>query len=257
MGRGRTGRAKYVSEKMARYVDDLDELRGIISLLQSQGKLVVFTNGSFDLLHVGHARCLKDAKSRGNFLVIGVNTDESIKEYKDPALPVMPFEERVEMLGAFSFVDYITPIADPTADRVLEILKPDVYAKGTDYTPDNVPERDTARKVGAEIMIVGDPKDHSSRDVISRILAMKDKPGATKGRKTASKKAKVAKKKPAAAAKKKKPATKAKTAVKKKASTTSESSGSNVKKKTTTTKSKAAPKGKPKPARKSTVSSAK
>jgi rfaE bifunctional protein nucleotidyltransferase chain/domain len=154
---------------LRKHFDNHDVLANILRGLQSQGKKVVFTNGSFDILHVGHVRCLKDAKSRGDFLVVGLNSDRSIKNYKDPALPVFPLQERIEMVEAFSFVDYVTSFDEETADELLRKLKPDVHAKGTDYKEETVPERETVLAYGGQIVICGDKKAHSSREVIRKI----------------------------------------------------------------------------------------
>jgi rfaE bifunctional protein nucleotidyltransferase chain/domain len=157
---------------MAKIVERAEDLAGVIRGLQSQGKVVVFTNGVFDLLHVGHLRALKDAKSRGDFLVVGVNTDDSVKRFKDPNLPVNPLAERLEVLESLSMIDYLTPISDPTADNLLKVLRPDLHAKGTDYTEETVPERATVLAYGGRTIIVGDAKAHSTTDLIRKIQGM-------------------------------------------------------------------------------------
>jgi D-glycero-beta-D-manno-heptose 1-phosphate adenylyltransferase len=154
---------------MVKIVEKAEDLAGIVRGLQSQGKVIVFTNGVFDLLHVGHVRALRDAKSRGDFLVVGVNTDESVKSYKDPTLPVNPLAERLEVLEQLSMIDYLTTIPEPTADSVLKLLRPDLHAKGTDYTEESVPERATVLGYGGRVVIVGDPKSHSTSSIIRRI----------------------------------------------------------------------------------------
>lgn len=168
-----------------KHFDNHDVLANILRGLQSQGKKIVFTNGSFDILHVGHIRCLKDAKSRGDFLVVGLNSDKSIRTYKDPTLPVFPLAERIEMMEALSFVDYVTSFDEESADEVLRKLKPDVHAKGTDYKEETVPERDTVLGYGGQIVICGDKKTHSSREVIRKIeqTALKRSAGGQKGSK--------------------------------------------------------------------------
>jgi rfaE bifunctional protein nucleotidyltransferase chain/domain len=157
---------------MAKVIERPEDLAGIVRGLQSQGKIVVFTNGVFDLLHVGHVRSLRDARSRGDFLVVGVNTDESVEQFKGPGLPLNPLAERIEVLEAVSLIDYITTISDPTADNVLRILRPDLHAKGTDYTEETVPERATVIGYGGRVVIVGDPKTHSTTGLIRRIQSM-------------------------------------------------------------------------------------
>lgn len=154
---------------MRKFVDDREDMQQIVKGLQSQGKKVVFTNGVFDLLHVGHIRSLKDARSRGDYLLVAVNTDESTRALKGPDLPVNPFNERVEVLCALDFIDYITPLKEKTADVLLSELHPNIHAKGTDYTPETVPERETVLSYGGSIAIVGDPKDHSTTRMIERI----------------------------------------------------------------------------------------
>jgi rfaE bifunctional protein nucleotidyltransferase chain/domain len=127
------------------------------------------TNGGFDLLHVGHVRSLRDARSRGDALVVALNSDRSVCAYKGPGHPIHPETERAEVLCALACVDLVTIFDDPTVDRLLRLLRPDVHAKGTDYTKETVPERATAAELGIEVAIVGDPKDHSSRGLIERI----------------------------------------------------------------------------------------
>ncbi len=158
-----------------KYFDNHDVLANILRGLQSQGKRIVFTNGSFDILHVGHVRCLRDARSRGDFLVVALNTDKSIRAYKDPTLPVFPLAERVEMLESLACVDYITHFDEETADELLKKLKPDAHAKGTDYREETVPERDTVRGYGGQILICGDKKSHSSREVIRKVQHLAQK----------------------------------------------------------------------------------
>lgn len=154
--------------KGSKYFPDLNELREIIEKEKMNGRTVVFANGCFDLLHVGHIRYLEAAKAEGDVLVVAVNDDESTRIRKGPDFPIMPLAERIEILNALSCVDYITSFSDPTVDRLLDILRPHVHAKGTDYTVENVPERQTALKIGARIAIVGDPKSHSSSALVSR-----------------------------------------------------------------------------------------
>jgi rfaE bifunctional protein nucleotidyltransferase chain/domain len=130
---------------------------------------VVLANGCFDVLHVGHVRYLQGAAALGGLLVVALNDDESTRGLKGSGRPVVPAEERAEILCALAFVDYVLIFADSTVDGVMRVLKPDYHAKGTDYAPDTVPERETARSVGCRTVIVGDPKEHSSRDIIRQI----------------------------------------------------------------------------------------
>ena len=149
-------------------------LAQIVAGLRSQGKVVVFTNGCFDLLHVGHIRAMEDAASRGDFLVVGLNTDKSVQGLKGRSHPIVPQEERAEVVAALEFVDYVTFFDEETADAVLEELHPDILAKGQDYTERTVPERNTAKELGIRILIVGDKKKHSTKDLIQRIRRRKN-----------------------------------------------------------------------------------
>ena len=137
--------------------------------VRGSGRKVVFANGAFDLLHVGHVRYLQAARREGDFLVVGVNSDSSVRLSKGDGRPILPEAERAEIVAALSCVDAVVvfPEASP-ADLLLEI-RPDVHAKGTDYTRDTVPEKSVVESYGGEVRIVGDPKDHATTDVISRI----------------------------------------------------------------------------------------
>ena len=152
-----------------RFVPDHAELARLVAEARARGRRVVFTNGGFEILHVGHVRSLKDARSRGDLLVVAVNSDASIRRNKGEGRPVVPAAERVELLCALECVDLVTVFDDPTVDGLLRTVRPTVHAKGSDYTPETVPERETVREIGAEIAIVGDPKDHSTTDFVERI----------------------------------------------------------------------------------------
>jgi rfaE bifunctional protein nucleotidyltransferase chain/domain len=130
---------------------------------------VVLANGCFDVIHVGHVRYLRAAALLGGLLVVALNDDESTRALKGAGRPILPEEERAEILCAFEFVDYVLIFAGSTVDEVMRVLRPDYHAKGTDYAPDTVPERETARSIGCKTVIVGDPKEHSSRDMIQKI----------------------------------------------------------------------------------------
>ena len=152
-----------------RFVPDHAELARIAAEAKSAGRRVVFTNGGFEVLHVGHVRSLQDARSRGDLLVVAVNSDASIRRNKGAGRPVVPAAERVEVLCALSCVDLVTIFDEPTVDALLRKVRPSIHAKGSDYTPETVPERETVREIGAEVAIVGDPKDHSTSDLLERI----------------------------------------------------------------------------------------
>ncbi|MBI2838552.1 MAG: adenylyltransferase/cytidyltransferase family protein [Acidobacteria bacterium] len=130
---------------------------------------VALANGSFDLLHVGHVRYLQAAKRLSDVLVVCVNSDRSVRGYKGPGRPVQPERERAELVAALACVDFVTIFDDPDVNRLLELLRPDFHCKGTDYTAETVPEKDMARRIGTRVRICGDPKDHSTRDLIARI----------------------------------------------------------------------------------------
>lgn len=154
---------------MGEFIADHARLEARIRDLQRAGKKVVFTNGCFDLLHVGHIRYLTDARSRGDVLVVALNSDASVRRLKGADRPIMPEQERVEILAALVPVDLVTIFEDATADRILARLRPDIHAKGLDYTELTVPERATVLAYGGQIVIAGDPKDHSTRDLLERI----------------------------------------------------------------------------------------
>jgi len=146
-----------------------DALAREIATLRAAGTRVVLANGCFDLLHVGHLRYLEDARSRGDLLVIALNTDASIRGLKGPDRPLMPLAERAELLLGFACVDRVVAFDEPTLEETLRALVPDVHAKGPDYTPDTVPEAPVDRELGIEIAICGDPKDHSSSALLGAV----------------------------------------------------------------------------------------
>ena len=136
---------------------------------RQQGLTHAFANGIFDLLHVGHIRYLDAASREANRLIVAVNDDESTRALKGPNRPVLTASDRAELVAALRAVDYVVIFPEPTVAPLLELLKPDTHCKGTDYTVDTVPERDAVRAYGGRIAIVGDPKDHSTRQLLSRI----------------------------------------------------------------------------------------
>jgi len=153
-----------------------DELKKIIPKLKRQGKRVVFANGCFDLLHGGHISYLEDARSKGDVLVLGLNSDSSIKKIKSEKRPVCPEEQRVEILASLECVNFILLFDDNTCDGLLRELRPDVHAKGTDYTRETVPERQTAIELGIETFIAGAQKENATKDIISLILERNSSP---------------------------------------------------------------------------------
>jgi rfaE bifunctional protein nucleotidyltransferase chain/domain len=136
---------------------------------RAAGRTITFANGGFDLLHVGHVRYLEAAKREADVLVVAVNSDASVRAAKGEGRPVMAEAARAELVAALRCVDYVTIFSDATVDRLLTLLRPDVHCKGTDYTVETVPERDTVRAYGGRIAIVGDPKDHSTTSLLSRL----------------------------------------------------------------------------------------
>jgi rfaE bifunctional protein nucleotidyltransferase chain/domain len=139
-----------------------------------RGAQVAVANGAFDLLHVGHLRYLEAAKAAtsGGVLIVGVNTDVSVRASKGPRRPVIPESERAELVDALRCVDRVVLFSEPTAAELLEALRPDLHVKGTDYTADTVPERDLVASFGGRTVVAGDPKDHSTTDLIARLKTL-------------------------------------------------------------------------------------
>ncbi len=146
-----------------------EELQDRIAVARESGARIVLANGCFDVLHVGHVRYLAGARELGDILVVGINSDEQVAIQKGPGRPVLPAAERAEIVAALESVTYVTIFDEPTVEQLLLTLKPDVHAKGTDYTTESVPERDVVRSYGGQVAIVGDPKDHSTTEIIARV----------------------------------------------------------------------------------------
>lgn len=144
-----------------------EELVEEIRKRRLEGATVVLANGCFDLFHVGHVRYLAGAKELGDILVVGVNSDEQVRKLKGENRPLMPENERAEIVASIRFVDYVTVFPEPTVEELIRALRPDFHAKGTDYTTDTVPEREVVKEYGGKVAIVGDPKNHSSSELIS------------------------------------------------------------------------------------------
>ena len=155
---------------MGRIVNDA-ELQKFVDEDRKAGLTIAFANGCFDILHVGHVRYLTGAAREADRLVVAVNDDASVRELKGDGRPIMAAAARAELVAALRVVDYVVLFGERSVDRLLTLLKPDVHCKGTDYTLDTVPERDTVRAYGGRIAIVGDPKDHSTRDLLARLAA--------------------------------------------------------------------------------------
>jgi len=143
----------------------LEELPALVT-----GKKVVLANGCFDILHVGHVRYLEGARNLGDTLVVAINSDRSVKALKGESRPILNENERVALVSALRCVDHVVVFDEDDVTRVLNVLRPSVHAKGTDYSEATVPEREQVLAYGGQVRITGDPKDHSTRDVIRRIL---------------------------------------------------------------------------------------
>jgi D-glycero-beta-D-manno-heptose 1-phosphate adenylyltransferase len=140
-----------------------------VSIERSKGKKIVLANGCFDLFHVGHIRYLQGAKALGEVLVVGINSDEQVRLLKGSNRPYMPENERAEIVAAIGCVDYVTIFTEPTVTELIRAVRPDFHAKGTDYTTETVPEKDIVKEYGGKVAIVGDPKDHSSTELIKTV----------------------------------------------------------------------------------------
>jgi D-glycero-beta-D-manno-heptose 1-phosphate adenylyltransferase len=151
-------------------IKTLAELEAIVPKIRASGRKVVFANGCFDLLHAGHIRYLQNARALGDVLILGVNSDACVAALKGKGRPLQSEDDRAEILSSLDCVDYVLLFNTPTVDEVLKALKPDIHAKGTDYTEDSVPERETVLAYGGRVAIAGDPKNHSTRDLIQTIL---------------------------------------------------------------------------------------
>ena len=146
-----------------------EELKERVEAAKAEGARIVFANGCFDVLHVGHVRYLAGARELGDVLIVGINSDDQVAIQKGAGRPVLPARERAEIVAALESVTYVTIFDEPTVEELLLTLKPHVHAKGTDYTTDTVPERDVVRSYGGQVAIVGDPKDHSTSAILAQL----------------------------------------------------------------------------------------
>lgn len=149
-----------------------EELLRRVASEREAGARIVFANGCFDVLHVGHVRYLAGARALGDILIVGINSDRQVAIQKGAGRPVLRAGERAEIVAALESVTYVTIFDEPTVEELLLALKPDVHAKGTDYTADTVPERDVVRSYGGQVAIVGDPKNHSTSEIVARLGGM-------------------------------------------------------------------------------------
>jgi rfaE bifunctional protein nucleotidyltransferase chain/domain len=146
-----------------------DALRAKIARHKSRGQRIVLANGCFDTLHVGHIRYLEGARREGDVLVVGVNEDSSVCALKGPGRPILDEQARARLVAALRAVDYVVIFSEHSVESLLESLRPDLHAKGTDYTTETVPERAVAERLGIRVAIVGDPKEHSTRELLESI----------------------------------------------------------------------------------------
>jgi rfaE bifunctional protein nucleotidyltransferase chain/domain len=147
-----------------------EELKRRAEFWRANGKKITLANGCFDLLHVGHVRYLQAAKQLGGRLIVAINSDDSVRALKGEGRPIMPAEERAEILAALSDVDAVVIFSEPDVRALVREIRPNIHAKGTDYTAESVPEHDTVIECGGRVEIVGDPKDHSATDIIRHRL---------------------------------------------------------------------------------------
>lgn len=148
---------------------DRPSLIDFVADARVRGEKIILTNGCFDLIHVGHIRYLAGAKAIGGLVVTGINSDRQVRSLKGDGRPFMPEDERAEIIAALRSVDAVTIFDEATVEELISAIRPDFHAKGTDYTADSVPEREIVRQYGGQVVIVGDPKDHSSTDMIRGI----------------------------------------------------------------------------------------
>ncbi len=152
---------------------DRNRLIARVAIARKHGARIVFANGCFDILHVGHIRYLEGARLLGDVLVVAINADEQVRRLKGAGRPLVPERERAEIIAALRPVDFVTIFTEPNVEALLRAIRPDIHAKGTDYTEESVPERDVVRSYGGRVMIVGDPKDHSSTEMARKVMGDK------------------------------------------------------------------------------------
>jgi D-glycero-beta-D-manno-heptose 1-phosphate adenylyltransferase len=149
-------------------VIDLESLLSELESQRAKGRTVALTNGAFDLLHVGHVRYLQGASRLADILVVAINSDDSVRRLKGAERPIYPEDERLELVAALEVVDYVVLFDQDDVREVIRQLKPDVHVKGTDYTPDTIPERDEVLAYGGRVAVAGDPKDHSTSEILKK-----------------------------------------------------------------------------------------
>jgi rfaE bifunctional protein nucleotidyltransferase chain/domain len=153
----------------ARIVPDYRALAPLLDAARAGGARVALANGCFDVLHVGHVRLLREARALAQILVVALNGDASARSHKGVGRPLVPLAERMELVAALAGIDFVTSFDEPTAAALLACLRPDLHVKGTDWTPETVPERDVVRAYGGRVVIAGDPKAHASSELVRRL----------------------------------------------------------------------------------------
>jgi len=159
----------------AKRIRSLDELVKLTGALRGAGKRIALTNGCYEILHVGHLRSLQGARREADCLIVAVNSDASVARWKGRR-PVVPEAERAELVAALDCVDHVYVFDEPSVDALLEAIRPDAYCKGPEYTLDNLPERETLARIGGRLVAVGGPKDHSTTELIRRIVELHGEP---------------------------------------------------------------------------------
>jgi D-glycero-beta-D-manno-heptose 1-phosphate adenylyltransferase len=162
-------RSDHSTSAAATRILDRESLLARVRVERANGNRVVLANGCFDVLHAGHVRYLRGAREFGDYLVVAINSDEQVKNLKGDGRPILSEQDRAEIVSALEVVDVVTIFPEPTVEELLLAIRPDVHAKGTDYTENTVPERETVKSYGGQVAIVGDPKNHSTSDLISRV----------------------------------------------------------------------------------------
>jgi rfaE bifunctional protein nucleotidyltransferase chain/domain len=155
--------------RAASKVTTVTSLKEICEAARRDHKTIAFANGCFDLLHVGHTRYLQGARAEGDLLIVGINADASVRKLKGPNRPLQNEEDRALLVAALHAVDWVVIFPEDTVENLLLALRPDVHCKGTDYTPETVPERETVKSYGGRVAIVGDPKDHNTSTLLARL----------------------------------------------------------------------------------------
>jgi rfaE bifunctional protein nucleotidyltransferase chain/domain len=158
-----------MTDNISSQIISREELSDYARTVRERGDRVILANGCFDLIHAGHVRYLAGAKALGGMLLVAINSDEQVFALKGDGRPAMPETERAEIIAAFRFVDAVTIFDETTVEEIIRIVRPDIHAKGTDYTTETVPEREIVHEYGGQVAIVGDPKDHSSTALLDRL----------------------------------------------------------------------------------------